>query len=160
VPQIITQEVVTQVPSNHAEQRIVQTGVELERRMDRDMALQQGNIVLGQAQYAGNYVGNMTQAQYAGNYVGNMTGLGMEVSGMGGMGMAPASPASLGFNMYGGTAVGGGYAGACGGYPGGGQVYGAPQQMAGQPMSMFDMLDRNGDGVLTREELNQGFRYG
>merc|ERR1712129_519561 len=70
VPQVITQEVVTQVPSNTTAQRIVQTGVELERRMDREAALQTGNIVLG-------------QAQYTGHYTGNMSGLGVEMGGVG-----------------------------------------------------------------------------
>merc|ERR1719356_2198215 len=51
VPQVCVQEVLTQVPSGGQEQRIVQTGIEVERSIPRHQAV----IGAGEAQYSGVY---------------------------------------------------------------------------------------------------------
>jgi len=57
VPQVQTVEVLTQVPSGMAEQRIVQTGIEFERMVRREEVV----MGVGQAQYTGLYQAPVVQ---------------------------------------------------------------------------------------------------
>jgi len=131
VPQVMTQEVLKQIPSHSAEQRIVQTGIEFERPIDRQQALREGSLGIGESHYAGVYT---AQAD--------------PIYGMSTMPGSLAGSYAHGTLMGSTHGVGGSY--TAGGYP---TTYGAPPVSGA--MSAFDMIDRNHDGVITRGEFQQ-----